>query len=59
MSFLNILYLKIIKIYKVFFYNYQYFDILIRLNNIDMIYLYYILGINYSNKLQGNRIDKK
>lgn len=59
MSFLNILYLKIIKIYKVFFYNYQYFDILIRLNNIDIIYLYYILGINYSNKLQGNRIDKK
>lgn len=59
MSFLNILYLKIIKIYKVFFYNYQYFDILIRLNNIDIIYLYYILGINYSNKFQGNRIDKK
>lgn len=59
MSFLNILYLKIIKIYKVFFYNYQYFDILIRLNNIDIIYLYYILGINYSNKFQGNRIGKK
>lgn len=59
MSFLNILYLKIIKIYKVFFYNYQYFDILIRLNNIDIIYLYYILGINYSNKFQRNRIDKK
>lgn len=59
MSFLNILYLKIIKIYKVFFYNYQYFDILIRLNNIDIIYLYYILRINYSNKFQGNKIDKK
>lgn len=48
MLFLNMIYyLKIIKIYKVFFYNQQYFYIFIRLSNIDIIYL---LGINYSNK---------
>lgn len=57
MLFLNMIYyLKIIKIYKVFFYNQQYFYIFIRLSNIDIIYL---LGINYSNKFQKNRIDKK